>query len=99
MLPLPLQFLIAMVAHAINERMARKVDYLQEEVRVLKEALAAATGKTRMAFSPEHRRRLALKGQELTPAERKACCQLVRPDTILAWFRQLAAKKYDSAEV
>jgi len=47
MLPAPFQFLIAMVAYAINERMARRVDYLREEVRVLKEALAAATGKTR----------------------------------------------------
>jgi hypothetical protein len=33
--PLPFQFIIAMVAYAINERMARRVDYLLEEVRVL----------------------------------------------------------------
>jgi transposase len=33
----------------------------------------------------------------LTPDERKGCCQIVRPSTILAWFRQLAAKKYDSS--
>jgi D-serine deaminase-like pyridoxal phosphate-dependent protein len=45
MLPVTLQFIIATIAYAINERMARRVDYLQE-VRVLKEALAAATGKT-----------------------------------------------------
>jgi hypothetical protein len=45
MLPVTLQFIIAMVAYALNERMARRVDYLQEEVWVLKEALAAATGK------------------------------------------------------
>jgi putative transposase len=99
MLPLTLQFLIAMVAHAINERMARRIDYLQEEVRVLKEALATTTGKTRIAFTDEQRRRLAIKGKELTPEERKTCCQIVRPSTILAWFRQLAAKKYDSSEV
>ena len=85
MLPVTLQFIIAMIAYAINERMARKVEYLQEEVRVLKEALAAATGKTRIAFTPEQRRRLARKGKDLTPEERKACCQIVRPETILAW--------------
>jgi len=28
MLPLRVQFIIAMVAHAINERMARRIDYL-----------------------------------------------------------------------
>jgi hypothetical protein len=43
MLPAPLQFIVAMIAYAINQRMARQLDYLQEEVRVLKEALAAAS--------------------------------------------------------
>jgi hypothetical protein len=98
MLPAPLQFVLAMIAYAINQRMARQLDYLQEEVRVLKEALAAATGKTRIDFSAEQRRRLALKGKELTAEERRACCQIVRPETILAWFRQLAAKKHDSSK-
>jgi hypothetical protein len=51
-----------MIAYAINERMERRVDYLREEVLVLKEALATATGKTRIALSIEQRRRLALKG-------------------------------------
>jgi hypothetical protein len=36
MLPATLQFLITMIAWAINERMQRKLDYTQEEVRVLK---------------------------------------------------------------
>ena len=38
-------------------------------------------------------------GKLLTPAERQKCCLIVKPATILAWFRQLAAKKYDSSEV
>jgi hypothetical protein len=58
MLPAPLQFIIAMIAYAINQWMVRRLDYLQEEIRFLKEALAA---------------------------------------TILAWFRQLAAQKYEPA--
>jgi|HubBroStandDraft_1064217.scaffolds.fasta_scaffold00880_1 hypothetical protein len=97
MLPVTLQFIIATIAYAINERMARRVDYLQEEVRVLKEALAAATGKTRIDLSAEQRRRLAMKGKALTAEERRVCCQIVRPQTILSWFRQLAAQKYDSS--
>jgi len=98
MLPAPLQFIIAMLAHAINERMARKVEYLREEVLVLKEALAAATGKTRIDLSAAQRRRLALKGKELTAEERRACCQIARPETILAWFRRLVAQTYDSSK-
>jgi hypothetical protein len=77
--------------------MARRVEYLQEEVLVLKEALASATGKSRIAFTSEQRRRLAVKGEVLTPEERESCCQLVRPETILRWFRQLAASKYDDS--
>ena len=79
MLPATLQFIIAMVAHAIHERMARRVEYLHEEVRVLKEALAAATGKSRIDFTAEQRRRLALKGRLLTAEEPRACCRIVRP--------------------
>src|SRR3954470_3823881 len=48
-------------------------------------------------FTDEQRRRLAIKGKRLTPEEREACCQIVRPETILRWFRHLAAKKYDSS--
>jgi hypothetical protein len=44
MLPATLQFLITMIACAINERMQRKLDYSQEEVRVLKDVLKAVTG-------------------------------------------------------
>jgi hypothetical protein len=32
MLPLPIQFVIAMVAHAINERMARRLAYVSATV-------------------------------------------------------------------
>ncbi len=72
MLPMTFQFIIAMIAYAINERMARRIDYLHEEVRVPREGLAAATGKTRTAFTPEQRRRLAIKGKALTPEERES---------------------------
>ena len=37
MLPATLQFVIAMIACAINEKMQRKLDYLEEERRVLHE--------------------------------------------------------------
>jgi putative transposase len=97
MLPLPLQYVIAMIASAINERLQRKLDYALEEVRVLKENLRAATGKERISFTPDQRRRLALAGIKLTPEERRKCCQVVKPGTTLGWFRGLAARKYDSS--
>jgi hypothetical protein len=45
MLPLPLRFIIAMMAHAINERMARKLDYLLEDVDCALRALPALWGR------------------------------------------------------
>ena len=99
MLPMPLQFVIAMIASGINDRMQRRLAYLEEEVTVLRQMLESATGTARLRFTPEQRRRLAVAGKALTPTERRACCHIVSPATILAWFRELAARKYDSSEV
>jgi len=44
---------VAMISYAMNERRARKVHYLQEEIAVLKEALVTATGKKRIDFTGE----------------------------------------------
>ena len=44
MLPITVQFIVAMLAYAPGERMARKEEYLREENRVLKEALRDRAG-------------------------------------------------------
>jgi hypothetical protein len=87
-----------MLACSLNERMQRKLDYAQQEVRILKEILASTTGRGCIPFTDDQRRRLALKGKVLSPAERRDCCQVVKPDTILAWFRRLVSDKYDSSQ-
>ena len=60
--------------------------------------LAALTGGSRISFTADQRRRLAVAGKALSPEERKKCCQVVKPGTVLGWFRQMAARKYDSSE-
>jgi hypothetical protein len=62
-LPLTLQFLIAMIACAINERMQRKLAFALEEVRTLKQAFQAAAGEVRISFTPDQRRRLGLQAK------------------------------------
>jgi hypothetical protein len=47
MLPMTLQFLIVMIASAINDRLQRKLDCVEEERRVLRERLDAATDEAR----------------------------------------------------
>ncbi len=71
---------------------------MEEERRILWEEVEALTGGKKISFTAQQRRRLAEAGKLLTPEERRRCCQLVKPATILAWFRQLAARKYDSSE-
>ena len=98
MLPATLQFLIVAIASVSNDRLQRKLDYVEEERRILREQVEALTGGKKISFSAQQRRRLAEAGKLLTPEERRKCCQHVKPATILAWFRQLAAGKYDSSE-
>ncbi len=92
-----LDFLVVMLACTLNERMQKKLDYTQGEVRVLKEIIEALNGKKRIPFTDEQRRRLAIHGKELTPEEREEVCEIVKPGTILTWFRNLVAKKYDGS--
>jgi hypothetical protein len=39
MLPVTVQFIVAMLAYGLNKRMVRKAEYLREENRVLKEGV------------------------------------------------------------
>ena len=98
MLPATLQFLIVMIASAMNDRLQRKLDYVEEERRILQEQLDAATGGKKLSFTFDQRRRLATAGKLLTPEERQECCNLVKPATILDWFRQLDARKCYSSD-
>ena len=83
MLPLTLQFIIAMIAGAINDRLQRKLDYVEEERRILRGQLDAIVCGKEISFAAEQRRRLATAGKLLTPDERRKCCTMVKPATIL----------------
>jgi putative transposase len=88
----PVSFVLICLAGWMNRHQQVVVEYLQEEIRVLKEQL----GK-RPRFNDDQRRRLAVKGK---PVGRKGLLRfasIVTPDTLLAWHRRLIAKKYDSS--
>ena len=82
MLPMTLQFIIVMIASAISDRLQRRLDYVEEESRILQEHLDADPGGKKLSFTADQRRRLATAGKLLTPGEREKCCHLVRPATI-----------------
>jgi hypothetical protein len=87
-----------MIASAINDRLQRKLDYIEGERRILREQLDGVSGGKKLSFTVDQRRGLAVAGRLLTPDERRRCCLIGKPTTLLAWFRQPAARKYDSSE-
>ena len=79
----------------MNRQQQHVIEYLQEEIRVLKEQ----QGDGRPKFTDDQRRRLAGKAKLIRYGRLKEIVGLVTPQTLLAWHRKLSAKKYDSGGV
>ena len=88
-------FRLGMVSLAgwVNQQQEHVIDYLQEEIRILKEQ----RGSKQMRFTDEQRCRLARKAKRIGGGRLKEIAGLVTPQTLLAWHRKLIAKKYDSS--
>ncbi len=92
-MPPALAFLLITFVGWVNRRQKKVIDYLLEENRVLREQL----GGRRLRLTDTQRRRLAAKGRVLGPKLLSKVAGIVTPDTILRWYRQLIAQKYDSS--
>jgi putative transposase len=86
-------FIVAMVAGWLCREQEGVIRYLQEENRVLRELL----GSKRLRFTKAQRRRLARKGKAVGSRRLRGLGCIVTPDTILRWYRQLVANKYDGS--
>ena len=75
----------------VNRRQLNVIEYLQEENRILKERL----GGRRLRFTDAERRRLARKAQALGRKVLNELETLVTPDTLLRWYRELVASKWN----
>jgi hypothetical protein len=89
----PLQFLLLLFAGWVNRRQLDVIDYLRAKNRVLREQLSGR----RLRFTDDQRRQLALRGKVLGRSVLGDVTSLLTPDTILRWYRQLIAAKYDGA--
>ena len=74
----------------INEHSQRRIDYLQTELAVVKEAY----GPRRILLTDDQRRRLAVKGKLLGRKVLSEIGSVFSPDTILRWHRELVARKW-----
>jgi len=86
-----LQFLLLTFAGWVSRQQQDVIAYLQEENRILREQL----GGRRLRLTDAQRRRLAAKGKALGRKALREVAGVVTPDTILRWYRQLIARKYD----
>ena len=77
----------------MNENQQRVIEYLREEVKVLKEL----HGDGRLKLTDHHRRKLAAKAKRIKFGTLKEVASIVTPQTLLAWHRKLIARKYDSS--
>ena len=92
-MPDALRFLILTAAGWVNRHQEDVIDYLREEVRVLREQL----GPRPLRLTDAQRRRLAVRGQKLGRRILAQVAGIVTPDTILRWYRRLIARKYDGS--
>jgi hypothetical protein len=89
------KLILVSLAGWMNRQQQHVIEYLQEEIRVLKEQ----QGSSRPRFTDDQRRRLARKAKLIRFGRLKEIVGLVTPQTLLAWHRKLIAKKYDSSGV
>ncbi len=89
-----LQFLILTVSGWLHRKQQHALEFLEEENRILREKL----GGKRIRFTDKERRRLAIKAKLVGRKKLREITTLVTPDTLLRWYRELVANKYDSSK-
>ena len=87
------RFLAAWVGVWVARQQADQIEYLKTVNRSLLERL----GKKRLRFTDAERRNLAVLGKKLGRKALAEVATIATPDTILRWYRELVAKKYDGS--
>src|SRR3954449_5036774 len=86
--------LLAYVTGLVNQKLLLQNEYLAAENRILRAYLPA-----RMRLSDPERSTLAEIGKRLGRAALQQVACVAKPDTILAWYRRLIARKFDSSTI
>jgi putative transposase len=92
-MPLPIQFLLLMLIGWVSRQQEEAIEYLKAE----NEALLEQLGGKRLRFTDAQRRRLARKAKPLGRRRLYEISPIVTPDTLLRWYRELVAQKYDES--
>ena len=87
----PFSFILLCLSGWINRQQIDIIEYLQEEIKILKEIPG---GKPR--FTDRQRKRLAAKAKKIRFSKLGEIANLATPNTLRAWLRKLVGRKYDS---
>jgi len=85
--------LLAYVTGLVNQQLLLQNEYLAAENRILRSHLP-----TRLRLSDPERSTLAEMGKRLGRRGLAQVAGVARPDTILAWYRRLIARKFDGSK-
>jgi len=88
--------LVTYLAYCIDKELYKAIDYLREQVRVLVEQQEKQN--KRILLTNSQRMRIAAKAKKLSRKMLEKCTVLFTPDTILGWYRNLIAEKYNGSE-
>ncbi len=86
--------LVTCLAFCVDRELWKAMDYLKEQVRVLKEQKEKDE---RILLNDQQRISLAAQGQAPDARTPGATTGLFTPDTVLGWYRKLIAQKYDGS--
>jgi putative transposase len=84
---------LAMVGGHVDQELLLRNQYLALENEILRTRVTQ-----KIKFTPIERQRLAQIGKELGQKALIDVATIVKPETILRWFRELVAKKYDGSK-
>src|SRR5579872_3552105 len=85
--------LLAYVTDSVNQELLLQNEYLAAENRILRAKLSS-----RLRLSDPERATLAEIGKRLGRNALRGVACVAKPDTILAWYRRLVAKKFDGSK-
>ena len=89
-----LQFILFTFAGWVNRHQQAVIEYLQAENQALRDQL----GKKRIRWTDVQRLRLAEKAKAVGQSALATLGTIVTPDTLLRWYRNLVAAKYDGSK-
>src|SRR5438093_10194300 len=84
--------LLGYLTGSVDQALLLRIEYLVTENRILRNQI-----KGRVRLSDGERKTLAEIGKKLGKQALEDVAHIVKPDTILAWHRQLVAQKFDGS--